>query len=155
MGVFDSLATEHRSRALFLHRFVVVADDASDHPLALLVVPDVNELRFTHVGGVSGMVKSMNTDLDGAVVGQGEHFEASNNEFSRNLAAGVVLDALDKHLFADGESGFVVVELQIVGNQGRHGGQVAVVVGVEELGIQRARFRTRYRWQQWTAPGLV
>ena len=41
-----------------------------------------------------------------------------------------------ERLTAAGEAGLVVIELEVFGDQGCEGGQIAVVVGVEEFGVE-------------------
>jgi len=115
---------------------MVVANHAGDLPLPVLVSPQMNEFRFSDIVGLAGVVESMNPNLHCPIVGNRIYLEGSGNEFPRNLAADVVLDGVDERLRADGQTRFVVVELQVVGNHGRQGCQIAVVVGVEQFSVQ-------------------
>jgi len=56
---------------------VVEADDTSDLPYSIFVLPEVNELRLADRLGilVSGMVKTVNADLHRAIVGNGVYLK--------------------------------------------------------------------------------
>ena len=60
----------------------------------------------------------------------------SVDQLAVNLATDVVLDSVDQALFAEGEAGLVVIKLQVVGGHGVDLVQIAVVVGVEEGGVE-------------------
>ena len=117
---------------------MVEADDAGDLPHSVLVLPEVDEFGLADGAGVlvSGMMEAVDADLDGAVVGDGIDLEGAGNEFSGDFAADVVPDSLDERCASAAQSGFVVVELDVVGDQRSEFFQIAVVVGVEELGVQ-------------------
>jgi hypothetical protein len=121
---------------LFRQRMVVVADGASDLPFAVFLMPKDDELGFSNVGGVSGVMEGVVADLDGSVVGDGIDLKGSGDEFAGDFAADVVLDGVDEDLTANGEAGLVVVELEILGNHRAQRRQVAVIVGVEQLRIE-------------------
>ena len=118
---------------------VIEADDAGDLPHSVLVLPEVDELGLADRGGflVSGMMEAVDADLDRAVVGNGIDLERAGNEFPGDLATDIVLDCLDESGASAAQAGLVVIELDIVGNQRSEFFQIAVVVGVEELSIQR------------------
>ncbi len=99
----------------------------------------MNELGLADRAGflVSGVMETVDADLDRAVVGNGIDLERAGNEFSGDLATDIVLDSLDESLASAAQAGLVVIELDIVGDQRSEFLQIAVVVGVEELGIQR------------------
>src|ERR1700756_367985 len=121
-----------------LRGMVIEADDAGYLPGAVfLVLPEGDEPGFSDVAGVAGVVEAVDADLYGSVIGNGIDLEGSGDEFPGDLAADVVLDSVDKHLTADGQAGFVVVELEILGDQRTQRSQVAVIVGIEELRIER------------------
>ena len=118
---------------------MVEADDASDLPDSVLVLPEVDEFGLADGAGVlvSGMMEAVDADLDRSVVGNGIDLERAGNEFPGDLATDIVLDSLEESWASATQAGLVVIELDIVGNQRSEFFQIAVVVGVEELGIQR------------------
>jgi len=117
---------------------VIEADDAGDLPHSVLVLPEVDELGLADRAGffVSGMMETVDADFDRAVVGDGVDLERAGDEFSGDFAADVVLDPLDEGLPSAAQAGLVVIELDVVGDQRSEFLQIAVVVGVEELGVQ-------------------
>src|SRR5260370_373174 len=118
---------------------VVEADNTSDLPYPIFVLPELNELRLTDRVGivVSGMVEAVNTDLHRAIVGNGVYLKRPRNEFSGHLATDVVLYSVNQSLPSAAQAGLVVIELQVVGQQRAEFLQIAMVVGVERFGIQR------------------
>ena len=118
---------------------MVEADDAGDLPHSVLVLPEVDEFGLADGAGffVSGVMETVDADLDRAVVGNGIDLERAGDEFTGDLATDIVLDSLDESRASAAQAGFVVIELDIVGDQRSEFFQIAVVVGVEELGIQR------------------
>ncbi len=116
---------------------VVEADDASDHPFAVFLMPEGDELGFSYVAGISGVMEGVHTDLDGSVIGDGIDLEGSGNKFAGYFAADVVLNRVQEDLTANGQAGFVVVELEVLGDKRAERRQVAVIVGVKELRIER------------------
>jgi hypothetical protein len=117
---------------------VVEADDACQLSFAILVLPELNELSLAYRLGIvmSRVMETMHADLHGAIVGDGIDLKGSGNELAGDFAADVVFDAIDCGLLAAAEAADIVVELQIVVQQGRELFQVTVVVRVEELCIQ-------------------
>jgi hypothetical protein len=120
-------------------RLVVEADDAGDLPCSVLVLPEMDELGLADGAGflVSGVMETVDADLDCAVVGDGIDLERAGNEFPGYLATDIVPDCFDESWASAAQAGFVMVELDIVGDQRSEFIQIAVVVGVEELGIER------------------
>ena len=98
---------------------VVEADDTSDLPYFIFVLPEVNELRLADRLGilVSGMVETVNADLHRAIVGNRVYLKRPWNEFSGHLATDVVLHTLNQSLPSVAQAGLVMIELQIVGQQ--------------------------------------
>jgi len=96
---------------------VVEADNTSDLPYPIFVLPELNELRLTDRLGivVSGMVEAVNTDLHRAIVGNGVYLKRPRNEFSGHLATDVVLYSVNQSLPSAAQAGLVVIELQVVG----------------------------------------
>ena len=125
-------------RSSLIQRLVVEADDAGDLPHSIFVLPEVDEFGLADGAGflVSGVMETVDADLDRAVVGDGIDLERAGNEFSGDFAADVVLDPFDEGLPSAAQAGLVVIELDIVGDQRSKFLQIAVVVRVEELGIQ-------------------
>jgi hypothetical protein len=115
---------------------VIEADDARDPPHAVLVLPEVNELRFADFVVVR-MVEAVDADLDGAVIGDGIDLQRAGNELPGDFSANVILDGLDDSDPRASQAGFIVIKLQIIGQQRAEFYQIAMVVGVEELGVQR------------------
>ena len=79
---------------------VVEADDTSDLPSSIFVLPKVNELRLPDRLGslVPGMVETVNANLHRAIVCNGIYLECPWNEFSGHLATDVVLHTLNQTL---------------------------------------------------------
>ena len=119
-------------------RLVVEADDAGDLPYSILVLPEVNELGLADRAGVlvSRVMETVDADLDRAVVGDRVDLERPGDEFSGDFAADVVLDPFDESWASAAQSGLVVIELQVVGQERSEFLQITVVVGVEKLGVQ-------------------
>ena len=116
---------------------MIKADDSGELPDVVLVLPEHDELRLSHVVVLlAGVVEAVRSDLDCAIVRDWINLKCSGNELSRDFAADVVPDAVEQRLTSPGQAGFVMVELEVFGDQGCDGGQVAVVVGVEEFGVQ-------------------
>jgi hypothetical protein len=116
---------------LFVCRVVVKADRAGDLPGAVLEAPENDEFCFAEVCRVAGMGEAVDADLDGAVIVHGVDLEGAGDEFAVNLAADVVLDGFDERFASYGEAGFVVVELEVLGDHGAQLVEVACVVGVK------------------------
>src|SRR6266487_3819278 len=125
---------------------VVEADDTSDLPYSIFVLPEVNELRLADrlSSLVSRMVEAVNAYLYCAVVGDGVDLKRAGYEFSGHLATNVILHTLNQSLPSVAQSALVMVKLQIVGQQRSEFLQIAMVVGVEKFGIQRLD-----RLKQW------
>ena len=64
---------DHRDALSLGQRLVVEADDAGDLPHSVLVLPEVDEFGLADGAGflVSGMMETVDADLDRAVVGNG------------------------------------------------------------------------------------
>ena len=62
--------------------------------------------------------------------------ERAGDEFALRFAADVVLDGGDEGLPANGKASLVVVELQVAGDEIAEGGEIAGVVGGEELAVE-------------------
>ena len=86
---------------------------------------------------VPWVMKTVDADLHDAIVGDGIDLKCSGNKFAGDFAADVVFHTIDGGLLAAAEAADVVIELQIFVQQGRERFQVAVVVCVEKLRIQR------------------
>jgi hypothetical protein len=136
MGTPRGWATRARSLG---QGMVIEAEDTGDFPGSVLVLPEMNEPGFADRLGilVSGMKETVNADLHGAVVGNGVYLKGPGNEFSRHFATDVAFDAVHESLPSAAQAGDIVIELQIVGQQGCEFLQIAMVVGIEELGVQR------------------
>src|SRR5580658_3128429 len=118
---------------------MVEADGTRDLPGAVLVVPQRDEFCLADVLRVTGVMKAVNADLNGAVVLQRVDLERVGNESPLNFAgADVVLDGVEKRLLADGEARFVVIELEAILDQRPERLEVAGVVSVEEFCVERA-----------------
>ncbi len=122
---------------LFGQRMMVEADHAGDLPCVALVLPEHDELRLSYIVVVTGVMEAVRADLDGTVVGEGIDLQRSGHKFSGDFAADIALDAGDERLASAGETGSVVVELEVFGDKGCESGEVAMVVGVEEFGVER------------------
>src|ERR1700730_6088971 len=98
---------------------MVEANDTSDLPYSILVLPEVNELRLAdRLGGfVSRMVETVHTDLHRAIVGNGVHLKCPWNQFSGHFAADGVLNAFHQSLPSAAQAALIVIELQIVCQQ--------------------------------------
>jgi hypothetical protein len=115
---------------------VVEADDPGDFPRTIFVLPEMNEFGLANAAIVR-MVEAVNTDLDGAVIGDGIDLEGAGNEFSGYFAANIVFDGLHDGLARASQAGFIVIKLQVVGQERSEFVEIATVVGVKELCIKR------------------
>src|ERR1700704_5006310 len=111
---------------------MVEADDTSDLPYSIFVLPQVNEFRLADRLRilVSRMVETMDTDLHRAVFGNGVNLNRPGNEFSSHFAADIVLNTFHQSLPSDTQAAFIVIELQIVCQQRSEFLQIAMVIGV-------------------------
>jgi hypothetical protein len=119
---------------------MVVTYDARDLPHAILVLPEVNELRLPGRLCViaAWMVESVNSYLKRAIAMHGIHLERSSNEFSAHLAAEIDLDALEEALPGPVyQTAIVVVELQVICEEAAKLLQIASIASVEECAVQR------------------
>src|SRR5438552_3014159 len=98
---------------------MVEADNASDLPHSVLVLPEMNEFGLADGAGflVPGVMEAVDADLDRAVVGDGIDLERAGNEFPGHLPADIVLDSLDQSWASAAQAALVVIELDIVGDQ--------------------------------------
>ena len=117
---------------------MIEADHSGHLPRSIFFLPEMDELRLTYRIGclVSGMVKAVHSNLHRAIVGNGIDLERPGHKFSGHLAADIVLDTLDQRRAPAAQPSLVVIELQIVGEQGAEFFKIAMVVGVEELGVE-------------------
>src|SRR6516225_9412874 len=116
---------------------VVKAEGTGHLPNAILVLPERNEFCFSDLILLAWVMETMNADLHRTVVGYRIHLQRSSDELPCDFAAYIVLDTVDQRLAANCQAGLIVVKLQVLGNQGGYGCQIAVVVGVKEFGVQR------------------
>jgi hypothetical protein len=93
-------------------------------------------LGFSHFVVASGVMEAVSSELYCAIVSEGIDLQRSGYELSGDFAADVVLDAVDERLAAACQAGFVVIELEVFRDQGGERCQIAVVIGVEEFGIE-------------------
>lgn len=117
---------------------MVEAEDAGELPGAVFIFPEVEEFGFTGVVVLLvGVMKAVCAGFDGAVFVDGEDFERAGDKFAGDFAADVVLDGFDDGSASAGKPGDVVVELQVFVEERAESLEVAVVVGVEEFGVER------------------
>jgi hypothetical protein len=83
---------------------VVKADGAGNLPNAISVLPQRNELCFSHFIVVPGVLETMNTDLHSAIVGNRIDLQCSSHKWSHYFAADVVPYAVEKCLTAAGQA---------------------------------------------------
>src|SRR4051812_34253579 len=120
-----------------LGRVVVVANHARDLPGAILVLPQMDELAFTHpdLGLVPRMMKVVNTGFERAVSFHMKSLHA--DEFARGLAADVFLQAVGQRRLAERDTSLIMVKLHIVNEEGFKLAKITPVVGVKQRGIKR------------------
>jgi hypothetical protein len=70
---------QHSRATLFGQRMMVKAERAGYLPDSVLVLPESNELRFSDVRTVSGVIEAMNTDFYRSVLRNRIHFQRSGN----------------------------------------------------------------------------
>jgi len=118
---------------------VIEADDPSNLPYSIFVLPEVNELRLADrlCIFVPRVVETVNTDFHRAIIGDGIYLQCPGNKLSGHFAANIVLDGLNYSLPGAAQAGDIVIELQIVRQERSEFLQIAMVVSVEKLGIQR------------------
>src|SRR5688572_30099153 len=94
---------------------MVVADHPRYFPSPVLELPDVEKLRFTDTAGIGGMKKTVRAHLNRPITRQRMHNHRSRHQLADHLPANVVFGHLQEITLADGESGLIVIKLQIVG----------------------------------------
>src|SRR5580700_2141333 len=99
----------------------------------------MNELRLTHHIRVlrSRMVKAMHTDLDRAISMQRIHLQRPRNQLPCHLSADVLFDGVQKWLLPNRQPRLVVVKLKIIRNERSQLLDIACVVSIEQLLIER------------------
>lgn len=130
---------------------VVEADRPSYFPIAIFVLPERDELRLTDIIRFSGMMEAMNTNLDRAITGNWINLERPGYKFTRYFPANIVLDAVDEGLTPTSQAGFIVIELQVIRNHGGKSSQIAMIIGIKKLRIQRLNFHEQ---RIGSVPGL-
>jgi hypothetical protein len=107
----------------------------------------MNELAFADPFGVvmAWMVKAMNASLEKAITLHVVNLQRPGNEFAGDLAADVFLDAVGQGRFAQGNASLIVVELDVVHEEGLELVQVALVVGVEKRSVERGANAVQFR----------
>src|SRR4051794_39020923 len=100
-----------RRRSLFQCN-VIVADDASNLPGAILPLPYVNELRLPSRFAAFRGLKAMASYLDRSVAVHGIHLQSTGNEFSSDFPADILFDLFRYRLAAHGKSTLIVIKLQ-------------------------------------------
>lgn len=121
---------------------VVITDHAGDLPTSLLVLPEHHEFRQTAVllaalGVLPGVAEAVLADLHRAVAFERVYLQGPGLQIPAHLAADVLLHRIDHGLPPAAESGLVVVELQVLGEERGQLFQIAAVVGVEHLAFER------------------
>lgn len=98
----------------------------------------MNEFAFADPFGVfvAGMVEAVIADLERAITLHVVDVQATGNEFAGYAAANVFLDALGQGRLPQSHATLVVIELDVVINEGRKLDEVAFVVGVEKRGVE-------------------
>jgi hypothetical protein len=117
---------------------VVITDDSRDLPRTVFVLPKVDESALTDsdLSLVARMVEAMDPGLQRAV---GFHVKSLQaDKFARGLSTNVFLHAVGERLFSQGQSGLVVIELDIVHEERLELLQVAFVVGIQQRGTLTA-----------------
>src|SRR5204863_1604466 len=120
-------------------RDVVVTDDARDLPCAILLLPEVNELRLADWLPLfrPRMMETMNAYLNGTIAAHRIHLKRPCNELPAHLAADVLLNTFGQLLPAEGQSALIVIKLHIVYEERPELIQIALVVGVEQCAVER------------------
>src|SRR5579859_207166 len=131
--------SQRKCHMLFWGGVVVVADDAGYFPGAILVLPEVNEAGLSHAFGVfvAGMVEAVDAHFDRAVSLHVVNLQSSGNKFASHFATDVFFDAVCERYSAERDASLIVVELNVIGEERRKLFEVAVIVGIEESGIER------------------
>src|SRR5216683_2285462 len=123
---------------------MVITDHSRNLPGPILVLPQMNELRLTpHIMVLRPrMVKAMHPDLHCSIAMDRVYLKRPRNQLARRLPADIVLDALRQRLPAQRHSALIVIELHILHKERAEPLQIACVVSIEKLSIQR-RHSTR------------
>ena len=119
---------------------VVEADDTGDLPSSTLVfLPEMNELGLANWLCIvlSGVVEAVHTNFYRAIVGNSIDLKCPWNEFSDHFPADVVPDAFNRSLPGTAEAAYVMIKLQIVRQKRAKFLEIAAVVSIEKLRIQR------------------
>ncbi len=118
---------------------MVVADHARDLPHPARILPEHRETCDAAAVGTGPQLRiaeQMNAGFDGAVLIQRINAERSRDEIAMNLAADIGFQRIERALLSAAEARYVVIELQIVGEQRTDRLQITVVVGVEKDRIE-------------------
>lgn len=126
---------------------MVVADDASDLPDAIFVLPEVNETGFAHAFGVfmARVMEAVGAHFDGAIPLHVVNLQCSGNEFASRFSANVLLHAFRERHFTERDAALIVVELDVVGKERGKFLEVAAIVRIEERGIERRNRFVEFR----------
>ena len=119
---------------------VVVAQNARQLPVAVFVLPQLHEARFTRsVTGLGlGMQKSVHSHLNRSVAFHVVDPQSAGHQHPlRVTGADVVFDAFRELLSAQHYAALVMVKLDVIRQQAIERLEVTVVVSVEELLVQR------------------
>src|SRR5207248_10624121 len=117
---------------------MVVADRARYLPCAVFVLPQGYELGLSHaIFRAVRMVEAMNANLHRAIILERIHLERSRYQPALHLAADVLLNRCEKRRLTQRQPRLVVIELQVVSHHRAQLREIAVVVGIEELGVER------------------
>src|SRR5207248_1377939 len=96
----------------------------------------------------------MNANLHRAIILERIHLERSRYQPALHLAADVLLDRCDKRRLTDRQPRLVVIELQVVCHHRAQLRQIAVVIGIEELAVERLyRLEESVGWLVRLRPG--
>ena len=96
---------------------MVEADHAADLPCSIFVLPELDEFGFAYIALVIGMMEAMDAYLYRAVAGDGIDLKRSGDKFAGHFAADIVLNGINQSLPPNGQAGFVVIELDVIGNE--------------------------------------
>src|ERR1041385_1991791 len=117
---------------------MIETDHASDLPTAVLIAPEVDEPSLA--GGLMRfrVKETVYTDLDGAIALDAMRLQRATDQFSLHVfTADVVFDAFRQFVYAQNHAIPVVIELQVVGEEGPELCQIAAVIGIEKRRVQR------------------
>src|SRR5258708_18297171 len=111
---------------------MVIADHPRNLPRTILVLPQLNELRLTHIT-VPRVMEAVHPNLHRAVSMQRIHLQRSGDQLPCHLSADVLFNGVQKRLLPHRQPRLVMIKLQVIGDERSQPLDIACVVSIEQL----------------------